>query len=1663
VARPPYFLVDAGIEKIHFRYCESGGRLRHERSLVHRGRLAATLEPERAAWNDSLEGNESTPEIYLTGKLSGEVAKILGRGTRFLQEAVLFRAVSCLFRDKNRTGFPTGRAAVIDFSASGYGIAAAGEPEEGHCPPLVKNPACGAGSGVNLRRILDKLDIALEEVDKVLAPYQGEENAALRRDLPVRTERCGVFSVSATVSDKNQGIPTAHALAVTMKSEVGKPCSRVPEGVRVVYLTGGVFRWQFVRDCAGDCLRARGVEEIRYDGEDTLMFRGLEELVWGSAGGRAKGSFMTPHPSIPLAACPDAPQEKKGLPCPLHQMLPSFRILRGRLADEGRYVRLHDPEPPLPDRVLKTTREGQAVQNCSDARRAKTEERGVYRNTVSDEVCCATQQMSVFQQPDKGGRLTDRPVHIAMDMGSSMAKMVIADALSGETLYRNGLPNRGDALQTVRHFLDALRGEGVGGLRVQHWGLTGSGRYQIGQILKAVYPHLWDRILTMVENEAHALGSLDLAQRHICDLKRQGHTSVNEDFALLVDIGGEDTKISVISLKERALVENAMNCKCSAGTGSLMDVLKDLLDIPDVAKAYRLAEEAPAAWSINATCAVFLMEEARKMQARGIDAAEILASCCYAIVENMARTLWRQVNVLPNTVVLLHGQTMLSDPLALATIRRLEALCGGPVYGLVPPHPGHRACDGLIGRMAPGLPLIEQRCDWELLSEWRYERTLFHCSGAICGNKRMRCTRTTLSSQQPGHPLTLAIGGCTTVNERPGSQAGIRPRPQVPDAYREIWQWLESRHPQSQRPDRLVIPRCFSLTREAYLFAVAFERLGLPVHCDAVQEGDMGIGSPFFALDTCAPNMGAAGQCIRLAGEHHGLIFLPQLDFLPTQGTSLGRTCTTNQGGIWAAVQFARQVHPRARFLVAPINLGERDPLALTRQIYRSLGQVFDRYGVRIDLPRFRVLWQEALEAQAALDGEKADLAAGYLERAAESETPVTIVCGREYVLNPGVYDNHISKMLKDKGILPVPSYAFDTPLDLRFAHIYWKTAHEVVTKAAAVAEKRLHETVGHPRLKTVLRRLEKERTSSLLSHAVVTTFHCGPDSVTVPLMQELSKTAPSLWIQSDGAMAELAHLENRISTHLKRMEALGRDRQALTGCHLKIEALSEFNLDGLDRATDVVYFPTMGDNRVMTSLVRAMGFAAIDNYTDDGYDLEQKGRLGRQYVGDAVCLPLAAVFGDMISCVEDFLARRGKDDPVFRGKNRIVLFMHGGDGPCRLGQYIQVFKLIFWRLFSGAEIPGPTKAGVSPAQIRLLENISSSLTDKNDCSGSFEPWVGILGYQGLVVQGLCHSLLLQAASHCRTEGDFLALMADYRKLKEQLVARVAQARPGRAGRALVRWVSRYWPALAGPAKYLGYGLFDNFGLRRYFRSFAGRWIFPHRDRRRQGLQPFCIHLDGEVYMRTSQAEQILRLLISYLGYGAFEMTLPPTWCFMEAVLYTRLLAAQDRWADLDHERRSAGRIGQDRNLSAAQESQGRIAADAERTIGQLRDLLARPLYKAAGVAMPHGMREVYAAAVPIIPTGKPYGELVPFVGEAVLRCREGVDLILNVAPEGCMVSGMGDMLIPSILAQGQNGHRTAIVSLCSRDGEVREEELRMALLKAMGDRWEGVLPTDAP
>lgn len=99
---------------------------------------------------------------------------------------------------------------------------------------------------------------------------------------------------------------------------------------------------------------------------------------------------------------------------------------------------------------------------------------------------------------------------------------------------------------------------------------------------------------------------------------------------------------------------------------------------------------------------------------------------------------------------------------------------------------------------------------------------------------------------------------------------------------------------------------------------------------------------------------------------------------------------------------------------------------------------------------------------------------------------------------------------------------------------------------------------------------------------------------------------------------------------------------------------------------------------------------------------------------------------------------------------------------------------------------------------------------------------------------------------------------------------------------------------------------------------------------------------------------------------------------------------------------------------------------------------------------MPLANSDMIEVSKELLPTHRPLGELAPYLGEALIELRHDIDLLLNVGPNGCMVSSMGAVLTPSIL-QAEGIKTGRIQNLFSADGDVDQELLTMAVLKAMG------------
>lgn len=1545
-----HLFIDAGVATVQACLYDAAGALRERAVFAPEGDLHQALIE-----HDIDRHGREAEAVYITGKLREVVRTALGRGECVLPAAALWASARAWIRADAECA----SLAIIDLSASGYLLVGVDSDGELLNDTLIINPRCGAGSGVNLDRVLQKLALTRSAVDPLLSRYLGEAGAERRAQVGVRADRCGVFASSATISDKNQGIPLDFALAVTLKSEVLKACKKLPSGFDSVRLTGRLFAWQYARDCAADHFRALGVQRIHYDERQESSILGLRHLAERIGAGRFSRT------------------ETRGRQPEALTQYPSFRQVRRELEVDHRYLRLPSDQ-----------------------------------GTTGDP--------------------TGETLLLGLDVGSTMAKLIVSDARGERILWRGAYSNSGDTIDTLKTIFTDLAAQGGTALTVAQIGITGSARYQVQQALLRVYPSLADRVTVLVENYAHARGSVDYAREHLARLKAAGVEGLNESLCILVDIGGEDTKVSTIALDQAELLDNAMNVKCSAGTGSLMDTLTGLFGLPNIGAACDQAFEAARGYAINATCAVFLMENARRLQAEGYPRGEILASANWAIVENMANSLWQQIELPPHTIVLLHGQTMLSEPLPLAVSRRLQQFLGAPVYALVPPDPGHRACFGLIRTAAAQGLSGGVRIDPRDFIGRQYEKRIIQCKGAVCGDPEALCNRSRLTGyDQEARRFSLTLGGCSAINERAAKESGERRAAE--DGYKAIWDFIDGHYPRSEDPNRLVIPRSFTVSEWAGFFAELFVSLGLPVHVDNVRPGDILDAQAQFRVDTCAPHIGAVGQYRRLAKEPHGLILAPQLEFLPVKGGSLGRTCTLNQGGVAVAKGLAEVAVPSARIHLLFLDLRDADPVNLAAQLHPRLAPVFAHYGLVVEEAALRERVGAALAAQTRLRHAAGDRAAELAERALDEGRPVALVIGREYILNPGLYDSHVGRLLRDQGMTGLPGYLLDAALDPRFEYLYWRNPHLIATLADAAAQRRLHQIVGHPRLRALFRRIETESTA-LLPVVQVSTFLCGPDSVTNPLVAELTRQRPYLLIQSDAVIKELAHLENRMNTYVRQLrQGLHDTLSTGRGEGFAIEMLDDLvNTQGLDRAGDVIYFPTMSDNRSVTSVVRAAGYTCIDNYADETHDLQRLIRAGRRVAGDSVCAPLAAVYGDVLGALEDFERRRAAGDPLVAGKRRVLIFNNKGLGPCRQGQYVETHKLFLHQRRRQGQRDDETL-------VRFLVG-----HEKRGFDVGLEEWTLLRGIQGVVLQGVLHQVLLTQGAACRDEAEYQRFLTEFRALKTTLYSIQEQRlRPSPWGRRLAARYGRL-PLLGLVVKYFAYRLYAR-DLEVQLRDFTRRWR-----RKASAETPIRLYIDGEVYMRIAQLETVFDGLLATLGFGRFELGHSPAWSFLDYKLAGMMMRAGEAVGEAKRQLASPAPTASSRDLRRRLWRKRLRLWTLTAIQKLLRHALAGPLYRAAGLELPVAMPVVLDRAGAVIPTRRPGGELVPYVGEALIKLRAGYDLVLNVAPEGCMVSTMGEALTPRIAASAP-GADGRIQHLFSQQGDLDEELLALVLLKTLG------------
>ncbi len=213
--------------------------------------------------------------------------------------------------------------------------------------------------------------------------------------------------------------------------------------------------------------------------------------------------------------------------------------------------------------------------------------------------------------------------YLGIDVGSISTNLVVID-LSDNVLVNIYIRGIGDPIGSVQRGLKKISKELSNNFNIKGVCTTGSGRVLVASAVGA----------DVIKNEimAHARAALHLYP----------------DTQTIFEIGGQDSKITII--RNRVVVDFAMNLVCAAGTGSFLDSQAKRLGI----KIEEMGERSLLATNptdIAGRCTVFAESDMVHKQQMGYNQNDIIMGLCHALVRNYLNNVCRGKEIKPPIVL----------------------------------------------------------------------------------------------------------------------------------------------------------------------------------------------------------------------------------------------------------------------------------------------------------------------------------------------------------------------------------------------------------------------------------------------------------------------------------------------------------------------------------------------------------------------------------------------------------------------------------------------------------------------------------------------------------------------------------------------------------------------------------------------------------------------------------------------------------------------------------------------------------------------------------------------------------------------------------------------------------------------------------------------------
>lgn len=206
---------------------------------------------------------------------------------------------------------------------------------------------------------------------------------------------------------------------------------------------------------------------------------------------------------------------------------------------------------------------------------------------------------------------------MGIDVGSVSTNIILMDQ-NNKIHYKKYMRTQGKPIEVLKEGIGEIELE-FGEIEVLGVGVTGSGRYLASIIVGA----------DIVKNEitAHAVAGLNFIP----------------EVRTIIEIGGQDSKI--IILRDKIVVDFAMNTVCAAGTGSFLDRQAIRLGI-DISDFGNLALQSENSVRIAGRCAVFAESDMIHKQQLGHSQSDIAKGLCEALVRNYLNNVGKGKEIL---------------------------------------------------------------------------------------------------------------------------------------------------------------------------------------------------------------------------------------------------------------------------------------------------------------------------------------------------------------------------------------------------------------------------------------------------------------------------------------------------------------------------------------------------------------------------------------------------------------------------------------------------------------------------------------------------------------------------------------------------------------------------------------------------------------------------------------------------------------------------------------------------------------------------------------------------------------------------------------------------------------------------------------------------------